>query len=577
MSYLVTNGADSGVGSLRFAITQATGTSFDINFDPSVTMVTLESQILIDVPDTTININGNGSGVLTIARNILSISQFRIFSIRTSANIVGVTIANGLFNSDNGSAVSINNNNDTNMNDIVFANNSTTASSTVYIFNSTVALSNVIFSNNTAVNSVAIASILSTMTIFNCNIFNNICTQTNGAFVSISGGTASINNISIHDNNARAVNISASAIVNISNSSLYNNITGIVCSNTSITNIVNTTISNNTAITSTTFPGGAMNIDLRNGGSVSMINSTISDNSSVTGGALNIFSTNVGPVTIGNTIVAQNTNLDDTPSDITGTFTSLGTNLFGVFDNSTASGVIASDLYGSQVSPLDAMLQPLSDNGGPTLTMALVADSPAVDAGNEAIIPAGVIYDQRGPFFSRITGPSVDIGAFEYVLAVVCYSGDSLVLTKNIHTNEIAEIPARQVYSNAHLVYNVTDNCFVPIKLNIITGKISRMIVIPKDLFGENIPNANFYVTSGHYLMINGAKIKARHVPGRLRLKVQPQNVYSICTDTESIIKVNNLDVTTWAYDKFMVKSKTRGLNWHNNCHSTLAYKKIEK
>ena len=43
--------------------------------------------------------------------------------------------------------------------------------------------------------------------------------------------------------------------------------------------------------------------------------------------------------------------------------------------------------------------------------MALLLNSPAIDAGNNALIPAGVTTDQRG--FARIVNGTVDIGAFE--------------------------------------------------------------------------------------------------------------------------------------------------------------------
>jgi hypothetical protein len=57
----------------------------------------------------------------------------------------------------------------------------------------------------------------------------------------------------------------------------------------------------------------------------------------------------------------------------------------------------------------DPELGPLTNNGGPTMTMALLPGSPAIDAGTSAGAPA---TDQRG--VPRPQGRGVDIGAFEY-------------------------------------------------------------------------------------------------------------------------------------------------------------------
>ena len=58
-------------------------------------------------------------------------------------------------------------------------------------------------------------------------------------------------------------------------------------------------------------------------------------------------------------------------------------------------------------------LGPLADNGGPTQTMALLPGSAAIDAGDNALVPAGLSTDQRGRGYARISGRAVDLGAFE--------------------------------------------------------------------------------------------------------------------------------------------------------------------
>jgi hypothetical protein len=65
---------------------------------------------------------------------------------------------------------------------------------------------------------------------------------------------------------------------------------------------------------------------------------------------------------------------------------------------------------------IDPLLGPLVNNGGPTMTHALLPGSPAINAG-DLNATAGVgdvpLYDRRGYPFSRVFGGRIDIGAFE--------------------------------------------------------------------------------------------------------------------------------------------------------------------
>ena len=65
---------------------------------------------------------------------------------------------------------------------------------------------------------------------------------------------------------------------------------------------------------------------------------------------------------------------------------------------------------GDQINT-NPMLGPLQDNGGPTLTHALLPGSPAINAGDPNFAPGP--YDQRGPGFDRVRGGRIDIGSFE--------------------------------------------------------------------------------------------------------------------------------------------------------------------
>jgi hypothetical protein len=69
---------------------------------------------------------------------------------------------------------------------------------------------------------------------------------------------------------------------------------------------------------------------------------------------------------------------------------------------------INGDLVGTAAVPLDPLLGPLSDNGGPTWTHAPLPGSPAIGAGSTFGVPP---TDQRG--LRRVVCGRADIGAFE--------------------------------------------------------------------------------------------------------------------------------------------------------------------
>jgi hypothetical protein len=60
----------------------------------------------------------------------------------------------------------------------------------------------------------------------------------------------------------------------------------------------------------------------------------------------------------------------------------------------------------------DPKLGPLADNGGPTLTHALLSGSPAIDAGDPYFTPPPE-FDRRGEGFVRVYNERIDIGSFE--------------------------------------------------------------------------------------------------------------------------------------------------------------------
>lgn len=112
----------------------------------------------------------------------------------------------------------------------------------------------------------------------------------------------------------------------------------------------------------------------------------------------------VSNIISGNSLKLGNGSL--TPSDINaangGSNVSLSgdVNLIGFVGPSYPPNSIVSDNPG---------LEPLADNGGPTMTHALKPSSLAVDAGDAG----GDTTDQRGGGFDRVVGARADVGAFE--------------------------------------------------------------------------------------------------------------------------------------------------------------------
>ena len=143
-----------------------------------------------------------------------------------------------------------------------------------------------------------------------------------------------------------------------------------------------------------------------------MTNSTLSGNDATYGGGIS----NFGTAKVTNTIVAGNGSSADIGPDVDGRLpiTSGGHNVIGKTDGS--SGWTGTDKTGTAASPLDPLLGPLSDNGGPTRTIPLLRGSLAIDAGDDAVCAAPPVsgVDQRGA--TRPQGAHCDIGAFEYTV-----------------------------------------------------------------------------------------------------------------------------------------------------------------
>jgi hypothetical protein len=276
----------------------------------------------------------------------------------------------------------------------------------VIVTNSAISGNNTASINGRSSGGAGIYSYGGPLTITNSTISGNTITTFGAAFgAGIAGNTGiwTIVNSTIAGNTATSTgNIALGA--------------GILCDNSGLT-ITNSTISGNTAEGySSAQGGGVYNYGI---GIVTITNGTISGNtttsthSTADGGGIFNHSNTVNAL---NTIVAGNTAATSGP-DLRGSFTSQGHNLIGKGDSSTGfvNGVNG-DQVGSIASPLDPKLGPLQNNGGLTLTMALLTGSSAINAGDDSVTgnPLDLATDQRGAGFPRKVGTHVDIGAFEF-------------------------------------------------------------------------------------------------------------------------------------------------------------------
>jgi hypothetical protein len=159
--------------------------------------------------------------------------------------------------------------------------------------------------------------------------------------------------------------------------------------------VINSTVSGNVAD-----EGGGLFLD---GSDIRFSNSTIAFNTAATRGAGLSADSYTYAIELQSTIVAGN--LTGTDANNVWAFPETVSGANNLVPNAGGPAEMPGDTI-----TLDPLLQPLADNGGPTLTHALAEDSPAIDSGNNAI---GIVFDQRGPDFMREYGAATDIGAFE--------------------------------------------------------------------------------------------------------------------------------------------------------------------
>lgn len=286
--------------------------------------------------------------------------------------------------------------------------------------------------NSSAVHGGAILSYSPLLTVSGSTFTGNSSAVTGGAILNYGtapqGATvaATVSDCTFDSNTAGDVNHSSSngggfattgpALVlrsTFTNNSATSQGGGLATSTGGLLILTDSTVSGNSA------PLGGGGVYISSNSHVKLQSNTITNNTAsgaYGGGGIYVAFGDTNPIK--NTIVAGNHAVFS--PDCNGALVSQGYNLIGDGTGCTL-GTLVGDQVGTGASPIDAHLTALANNGGPTRTHALQANSPAGDRGNPAgctdDVAAAIAVDQRGP--SRATdGDSdgtarCDIGAYE--------------------------------------------------------------------------------------------------------------------------------------------------------------------
>jgi Putative Ig domain len=271
-----------------------------------------------------------------------------------------------------------------------------------------------------------------TLTIKNSTISNNTTNYGSGGVTN--SGTLAIKNSTISGNDSYYFGggVGNSGTLTIENSTISGNTAfgggGVYncCSPYSSTKIINSTISGNSAVNG----GGVFN----HGSGLTLTNSTISGNAADAGGGLansaitgsaydcQFINCSPGTISLDNSLIAGNQATVAAEVENTSIVSASSFNLFGSDGNAGVSGFTPGPTDIVPSVSLAQILGPLQNNGGPTDTHALIAGSPAIDAGD----PGGcrdsqgalLRTDQRG-FARHVDGNNdgtvrCDIGALEF-------------------------------------------------------------------------------------------------------------------------------------------------------------------
>ncbi len=427
-SYLVTTATDStDAGTLRAAIGWAnlnsnanptnlenpaantiffnTGGTFAT--DQTITLAAGLGTLALTNAGTAESIDGPGAAIVTVSGG----NAVGVFSVASgvTATLSGLTVSDGATNT-NGAGV-LNSGNLT-IQDSILSGNSASSLGGGIANLGTLTLTDSTLTGNTAELGGGLENDKGTVTINGSAIVQDSGLN-NGGGIENDGGMTTVNNSEIEDNSAAndgaGIN-NATGTMTFTGSTIANNSAadGGGVANAATLTITNSTLAQNLATTA----GGAID----NSATLTAVNDTIADNNVGASGSGAGLDASGGTATLYNTIVALNTAGSGgtaTASDIAlsgsgGVSSSSSNNLIGT----GGTGGLSGGTNGNQVNVVNTGLGTLANNGGPTLTIALLAGSPAVDDGSSSIpgvtIPS---TDQRGAFADRPGGVSTSTSA----------------------------------------------------------------------------------------------------------------------------------------------------------------------
>lgn len=394
-AYTVTNLNDSGSGSLRDAIDQANSNTgadtiqFASNLSGTITLTS--GQLTLSDTSGATTIQGLGAGQLKVSAN----NSGRVFEVEknVTAQISGLTISNGSNSGSNRGGGILNEGTLTLSNSVVSGNRSDVGGGISNTGNLTIASSTI--TGNTADNTDGVYDSPGGGGIYNSN----------GANLTISYSTISSNTVDDSDGGGGIMNAGTLTITNSTFNDNYTEGLGGGIYNNEVGNLVltNCTFSANTAAEGA---GGLFNEgDLFHTGVANLTNCTFSGNSKVTDTNSGAAIDNTGSLILNFNIIANS---------VGGTDLSNHQTMSGEY-NLIEQG--DTDNLFNTITGQDPLLGALQDNGGPTLTFALLAGSPAINRGYP--ISSTLATDQRGAGYSRDVNGYPDLGAYELQTAPV--------------------------------------------------------------------------------------------------------------------------------------------------------------